>query len=303
MKTLKEYADFLYLKGYKESIAPFTFLNGTLEIVEFVMDGFYVNLYVEETDEFSKYLESLEPGTEYHVEYENYVVNSAFIEAPICNVANFHDGSTDGIELVSKPNAYNKHTLELFEMCIGFQKTNLLEHEIFIMSRRQEHLAWAKETLVPLLEKYNYVITFDSFFDTKNETPSSNPIIDFTHPNGSNLSIETDCITGEPIIWSYDESGKGVVYLSDKMYGKDIDDVYNVMLEEVWKKRKDKFGYIYNNDPHETVDTYCEVYKLLDCLHYGEKDDSINFDIIPERYNDIVKKYSDAKGVAALAKD
>ena len=119
MKTLKEYADFLYLEGYKESIAPFTFLDGTLKIVEFVMDGFHVNLYVEETDEFSKYLESLEPGTEYHVEYENYVVNSAFIEAPICNVANFHDGSTDGIELVSKPNAYNKHTLELFEMCIG----------------------------------------------------------------------------------------------------------------------------------------------------------------------------------------
>ena len=293
MTTLKEYADFLYSRGYKETIAPFTFLDGTLKIVEFVRDGFHVNLYVEETDEFSKYLESLEPGTEYHMEYENYVVNSAFIETPICNVANFYDGSTDGIELVSKPNKYNKHTLDLFEQCIGFQKINLLEHEIFIMSRRQEHLAWAKENLVPLLEKYNYVITFDSFFDTKNEAPSSNQRIDFRHHNRSELSIETDCITGEPIIWSDCALGEGVVYLSDKMYGKDIDGVYNVMLEEVWKKSKDKFGYIYNNDPHETVDTYGEVGKLIDCLHYGEKDDSINFDVIPERYNDIVKKYKE----------
>ena len=159
------------------------------------------------------------------------------------------------------------------------------------MSRRQEHLAWAKKNLVPLLEKYNYVVKFDSFFDTKNEALSSNPRIDFRHHNGSELSIETDCITGEPIIWSDDE--EGVVYLSDKMYGKDIDDVYNVMLEEVWKNREDKFGYIYNNDPHETVDTYCELFKLIDCLHYGKKDDSINFNVIPERYNDIVKKYNE----------
>jgi hypothetical protein len=293
MKTLKEYADFLYSRGYKENIAPFTFLDGALEIVEFVRYGFHVNLYVEETDEFSKYLESLEPGTEYNVEYENYVVNSAFIEAPICNVSNFHDGSTNGIELVSKPNTYNKHTLELFEQCIGFQKINLLEHEIFIMSRRQEHLAWAKENLVPLLEKYNYIITFDSFFDTKNEAPSSNQRIDFKHHNRSELSIETDCITGEPIILSDGALGEGLVDLSEKMYGKDIDNVYNVMLEEVWKKSEDKFGYIYNNDPHETVDTYYEVGKLIDCLHYGEKDNSINFDFIPERYNDMVKKYKE----------
>lgn len=293
MNTLKEYADFLYSRGYKETIAPFEFICGKLEMVGFVKNGFHVKLYVEETDEFSKYLESLNPGTEYNVEYENYVVNSAYIDAPICNVANFCDGSTEGIELVSKPSTYNKHTLELFEQCIGFQKINLLEHEIFIMSRRQEHLAWAKENLVPLLEKYNYVITFDSFFRTKNESFSSNQRIDFRHHNMSELSIETDCITGEPIIYSDAALGEGVVDLSEKIYGKDINDVYKVMLDEVWKKRKDKFGYIYNNDPHETVDTYFELCKLLDCLHYGEKDDSINFDVIPERYNAIVKKYNE----------
>ena len=293
MKTLKEYAEFLYSKGYSETIAPYTFLDGTLEIVDFIREGFKVNLFVEETEEFHKYLESLEPGTEYEVEYENYIVNAAFIEAPICNVPNYYDGTTDGIELSSKPNDYNRHTLDLFEQCIGFQKINLLEHELFIMSRRQEHLAWAKENLVPLLEKYDYVITFDSFFDTKNEMPSSNQRISFRHHNHSEIDFETDCITGQPIIWSDAELGEGVVDLSEKMYGKGIDEVYNVLLEEVWKKSQDKFGYIYNKDPHETVDTYREVNKLIDCLQSGKKDDSINFDIIPERYNDLVKKYKE----------
>lgn len=293
MKTLKEYAEFLHSKGYSETVGAYTILDGTLKIVDFIREGFKVNLFVEETEEFHKYIESLEPGTTYELKYENYIVNAAFIEAPICNVANYYDGTTNGIELSIEPNDYNRHTLDLFEQCLGFQKINLLEHELFIMSRRQEHLAWAKENLVPLLEKYDYIITFDSFFDAKNTMPSSNQRIDFRHHNCSDLSIETDCITGQPIIWSDIELGDGVIDLSEKMYGKGIDEVYNVLLEEVWKKSQDKFGYIYNDDPHETADTYREAGKLIDCLQSGKKDDSINFDIIPERYNDLVKKYKE----------
>ena len=259
MKTLKEYAEFLYSKGYSETVMPYTLVDGALEIVDFVREGFHVNLYLEETEEFHKYLESLEPGTEYNINYENYSVRLAFIESPICNVANFHDGSTDGIELSIEPTSYNRHTLDLFEQCIGYQKINLLEHELFIMSRRQEQLAWAKENLVPLLEKYDYVIDFDSFFDTKNELLSSNQRISFRHHNHSEIEFETDCITGQPIIWSDAESGTGVIDITDKLYGKNIDEVYNVLMEEVWKKDEDKFGYIYNNDPHETVDTFSEV--------------------------------------------
>ena len=290
MKTLKEYAEFLYSKGYSETIAPYTDLCGTLEIVEFIREGFRVNLYVEDTEEFHKYLESLEPGTEYDVKYENYTVRSAFIEAPICNVENFHDGTTDGIELLSKPTIYNRHTLDLFEQCIGFQKTNLLEHELFIMSRRQEHLMWAKENLVPLLEKYDYVINYDSFFDTKNEMPSSNLRIGFKHHNHSEIEFETDCITGQPIIWSDAALGEGVVDLTDKLYGKNVDEVYNVLLEEVWKKDEDRFGYIYNNDPHETIDTFSEVWSLHNCLRYKEKK-NINLYIIPKRYKYLISEY------------
>lgn len=290
MKTLKDYADFLYKNGYKETIAPYTFLDGELEIVEFTKNNYTIDLYVIKTEEFSDYLASLTPGTEYELKYENYIVNSAFIESPICNVPDFLTGKVEGIQLNLKPNDYNKHTLDLFELCIGFQKTNLLEHELFIMSRRQEHLIWAKDNLIPVLEKHDYYITFDSFFDIKKERYSSNIEIDFKHPNNAELVFEIDCLTGEPIIWSNINSGT-CINLADKIYGKNKEDVYNILLEEVWKKDDLKFGYIYNNDPHETVDTWREVYSLLDCLHYKEIRD-INFDIIPKRYNHLVEEYN-----------
>ena len=290
MKTLKEYADFLLERGYKESFAPYTFLDGHLEIVEFIKNGFHLDLYVTETEEFAKYLETLEPGTEYEVEYENYEVTNAFIESPICNVSNFLDGTTDGIELVKEPGDYNKHTLDLLPLCIGFQKINLLEHELFIMSKRQEHLSWAVGNLIPILEKYDYYIDYDTFFDTKNERCSSNIRIEFHHPNHSDFIIEIDCLTGKPIIWSDTRMLNGSIDLTDMVYGKNKDEVFNVLVEELWKKDEDKFGYIFNDDPHETVDTYREVYKLIDCVRDKEKRD-INFDIIPERYSHLVEQY------------
>lgn len=293
MKTLKDYADFLYKNGYKETIAPYTFLDGELEIVEFTKNDYTIDLYVVESQEFSNYLASLPPGTEYKIEYENYNVVSAFIESPICNISDFLTGKTDGIRLVSEPDGYNRHTLDLFEFCIGFQKVNLLEHELFIMSNRLKHLAWAKDNLVPVLEKYDYYIVYDSYFDTTDERYSSNIRIDFKHPNNAELTIEVDCLTGKPIIWSNINSKNGCIDLADKIYGKNKEDVYNILLEEVWKKDDLKFGYIYNNDPHETINTQREVYCLLDCLRDKKiYYDDINFDIIPKRYNHLVIEYN-----------
>lgn len=291
MRTLKEYADFLYKNGYKESFAPYTFLDGHLEIVEFIKNDYQLSLYVTETEEFSDYLSSLDPGTEYQVEYGNYNVKSAFIESPICNVSNFLDGSTDGIELVSEPGAYNKHTLDLFEQCIDFQKTNLLEHELFMMSRRLEHLIWAKDNLIPILEKYDFYVDYDSFFDTKQERCSSNIRIDFKHPNRADFVIEIDCLTGNPIIWADINLNSGTIDLTDKIYGKNLNEVSNILLEELFKKDELKFGYIYNDDIHETIETYKEVLNLMNCLHYNEKRKDINFDAIPQRYEKLVLDY------------
>lgn len=291
MKTLSEYANFLYKNGYKENFCPFTFLDYHLESVEFIKNDFHLILGVEETKEFFNHLSLLKPDEEYQIEYENYIVNSAFIESPICNLSNYFDGSTNGIELVSEPNAYNKHTLDLFELCINFQKTNLLEHELFIMSHRQEHLMWAKDNLIPILEKWNFYVDYDSFFDTKQERCSSNIRLDFKHPNRADLVIENDCLTGKPIIWVDINSHNGTIELTDKIYGKSQNEVFNVLLEEVWKKDELKFGYIYNNDTHETVETYKEVLYLMECLQHKKVEKNINFGIIPKRYNHLIEEY------------
>ena len=290
MKTLKEYAEFLYKNGYKESFAPYTFLCDKLEIVEFTKNDFRLNLYVYETEEFEKFYESLKDGEEYSIDYKNYIVSSAFIEFPICNVPNFFDGTTEGITLVSKPDEYNKHTLDLFELCIGFQKINLLEHELFIMSKRQEQLKWAKDNLIPILEKCDFYITYNSFFDTKNERGSSNDRIDFRHPNKADFVLETDCLTGEPNIWADIITGNGTINLN-KIYGKNKDEVFNILLEEVFKKSELKFGYLYNNDPKETIETYGEVLTLMEAVNRKEKA-QINFDIIPDRYKKFVEDYN-----------
>ena len=290
MKTLKEYADFLYENGYEESVAPYTFLCGNLEIVEFVKNGYHINLYLSETKEFSDYLSSLEPGTEYKLEYENYIVKSAFIESPICNVPDYFYGTLEGIELVSEPNGYNTHTLDLFELCINFQKTNLLEHELFIMSRRIEDLTWAKDNLIPILEKYDFYANYDSFFDVKEERISSNVTLSFKHPNRAEFVIEIDCLTGKPIIWADTESVNGTINLTDKIYGKKLNEVSNILLEELFKRNEHKFGYIYNDDAHETIETYGEVLNLMTCIEHNEKRD-INFDVIPKRYEKWTEKY------------
>ena len=289
MKTLKEYSEFLHKNGYKESLAPYEFLDGNLKAVGFKKNDYYITLEVDETEEFSAYLSSLKSGTEYQIIYENYNVRSAFIESPICNVPGFVDGSKDGIILVLEPDTYYKHSLDLFKQCIKFQTTNLLEHELFIMSQGLKHLSWAKNNLIPLLEKWDFYIVYDSLSDIKSEERyNSNIRIDFKHQNDALFVIEVDCLTGKPIIWVDTDK---TIFITDKIYGRSLNEVSNILLEELLKKDEKRFGYIYNNDPQETIDTYREVYVLLEYLRYNEKGD-INLNIIPKRYNKLIDDYN-----------
>jgi hypothetical protein len=158
------------------------------------------------------------------------------------------------------------------------------------MSRREQHLRWAKDNLIPILEKHDFYADYDSLFDTKNERCSSNIRIDFKHPNRADLVIEIDCLTGNPIIWADIDSVNGTIDLTDKIYNKSLNEVSDILLKELFKKDELKFGYIYNDDIHETIGTYKEVLKLTCVLRDGEKAD-INFNIIPKRYEKLIEEY------------
>ena len=252
METLKEYADFLYKNGYKEaSTHPYGSMFQSLDYVWFVKNEFHVRLQVYETEEFSNYLESLEEGAKFKIEYENYIVDQAFIDSPIRNVCECD--YKDGIMLVSEPDDVCRHSLDLFEQCIKFQTTNLVVHELFIMSRREEQLGWAKDNLIPVLEKHDFYCNHSSLFHTsfanafyEGEDYNSNPRIDFQHPYGASIVMEIDCITGEPIIWAT-SSLDDLIKLTDKIYGKNLNEVSEILQKEIFEEIPENWKELLEN--------------------------------------------------------
>lgn len=285
---LREFVDILYDRGYKETKYPYTFLDGHLQVVDFEKNGWIVQIECNETEELEKYLKSLDEGTEYDINYNNYEVSSILIQSPVCNIANFIHGNRDGILLVAEPNDYYTHGLELFEYCLELQKVNLLNHELKIMKDRIKLLEWAKESFIPVLEKVGYHALLSSFFCCEFNSDSSDMIVEFDHPSNSSVSIITDCITGEPKI------NVDGIYITDLIYGKNEEEVFNIMLDNIWKKNEAKFGYIWKNDEKETIDTYNEIQALVDCI-VREVKENINLSIIPDRYSDLISKYNKIK--------
>lgn len=284
--SLQEFVDILHSKGYQETPVAYSYLDGCLQAVDFVKDEWFVQLHCEETDQFYQELKNLEPGTEYTVDYKNYIVTAAFIQSPICDVSDFLNGKKDGILLVDEPGEYHKHGLDEFEYCLGLQRTNLLGHELKIMQSRIDTLTWANSYLVPILEKYDYYAAFDHFFNCNEDiiSDSSDPTIEFNHPNNGGIRISNDCITGKPCIVA------DGIDITDEVFGKDSDTVYEVLCKKVWEQHESKYGYIWKNDPKETKDTYCEVITLFDCLQVKRKT-KINFEVIPDRYDYAVEEY------------
>ena len=283
--SLQEFVDILHSKGYQETPIAYSYLDGCLQAVDFRKDEWLVQLHCVETDEFYEVLKNMEPDTEYTVDYKNYIVTAVFIQSPVCDIADFYNGKKEGILLVDEPNDYHKHGLEHFEYCLGLQRTNLLDHELKIMYCRMQTLDWAKEFLIPVLEKYDYYASFDHFFNCNEDIDSSDPTIEFNHPNNGGIRISNDCITGEPHIVA-----EGGVDITKEIFNENSEVVYNVMLEKVWKQHESKYGYIWKNDPKETKDTYCEAITLFDCLQTKRKA-KINFEVIPDRYDYAVEEY------------
>lgn len=69
------------------------------------------------------------------------------------------------------------------------------------------------------------------------------------------------------------------------------EDVYSMLLDKFWKENEGKYGYIYNNDPKETIDTYNEVMKMYHNLGYRKKTYEVNLNVIPDRYQTYVEEY------------
>lgn len=286
METLKEFEEVLYRYGYKEGDGEL-YDNGGEQSVIYSKGNYDVELKLRPTPEMQKYFENLAEGAEYQWSPENFEVYAAAIKAPICNSEDFFTGETDYIFLSSED---KKYPLSLFEKCLGFQQTDLIEHELFIMSQRTKHLDWVQNNLKPLLQRYDYNVSYSSLFKSDN-TSDSHLRICFDHLgyDYSTITIITDCITGDIEILAFINCQQIDI---TEIYGKNSEEIFNILLEKVWKLKEEEFGYIYNNDPHETKDTYGELFKLHYSIDQKQKLEDINFDVIPERYNKLVETYN-----------
>lgn len=252
MRLLSEYAKYLKKEGYTPQYEDF--ICGGLTSVDF-LDSFQhlITLSVEETEEFHEEMEKKikEQGSpvEYEMNYSNYVVCIASFESIITTEQNFYTGKGGAIHLVSRP-GYHTHGLELFEKCVQLQKLGLVDHELFIMKKRIEHLTWAKKVLIPLLEKADYSVEYSSMFDINNtKRTNSDVIVRFRHYNDPkddySFFMATDCLTGEV------KFPRGI-----DLYGKNREETWNLLVEEFWKKEQFPIKYSYLYTKGETKETY-----------------------------------------------
>ena len=180
----------------------------------------------------------------------------------IYSMFNYYDRTVGQIYLISNPNkdSYHTHGFDLFEKCVQLQKNGVVEHELFIMEKHIEHLRWAKEVLIPVLEKADYIIDYSSLFDLSDKRCNSNLIIIFQHYNDRNfldrsMFMETDCLTGECLF------PRGL-----ELFGKTKEEVWNILVEEFWKKADfpKRFSYLYTEG--ETKETFKQYLLELEQL-------------------------------------
>lgn len=265
MKYLNEFIDYLKKEGYEDKY--FDSVDGYLINVDCYYQDKRITFSVSPTEEFEEFVKQKikqEGEFEYDVDYKNYLVTAIAIDSSITTEQNFFDGSTGQIYLISNPdeNSYHRHGFELFEKCVQLQKMGVVEHELFIMEKHIEHLRWAKKVLIPVLEKADYIIEYSSTFDVSDRRIDSNLIIVFKHYNDRKLDqgmyMETDCLTGECLFPN-----------NLKLFGKTKEEVWNIMLEEVWKKADftKRFSYLYTEG--ETKETFKEY--LLELEEFRRK--------------------------------
>ena len=287
--TLDKFIPLLKQHGYcvelEDTIGDF--YNGELKVVEFYKpnsdDRVWFDTY--NTPEFDKFLDTLEDGTEYKMEYKNHYVSFIKLTSPICNVSGFLDGDKSGITLAHEITDYYTHGFDLFEYCLNLQGKNNLEHELLIMEKHVEHMKWAKDNLSPFLVNSDFDVESSSLFDVISLKDDSTLYIEYQHPNRVGVTIWTDALTGNIKITL---DGLDIT----KIYGKTEYEIRDFFYKEIipMDEFNLKLGYLTSTDPKETIESYNAVLTFLSDGKYCPQQE-INENIIPERYSDKYHEY------------
>lgn len=293
MKTAKDYIDFLVQRGY--SSAGNQFICGYLEYTDLEKKDTlgHVTLFTRYTEEYTKELESLPEGTEFEIDFSRVEVTGAWFKTLITYPEKTNSFCDEGTGIIVEGKEFEDN----FEKVLWISE-NPTEHELGTIRSHYRNLEYFMKNFKPILMKYDFYECYDSFWDTT-ERHSSAPRFDYRHIN-TRSDFDIDFIfTTNPITGSlecnapsklFGDKSKDLCSLSPKEFEKYlIEDYFSGDL---------KFEYILSSDPRYTKDSYIEIMKLMFSLRYmkdgtGQVYKDIDFEKIPEKYNDLIRDYNE----------
>lgn len=254
MRTLKEYEIYLENKKYLHKFDEFC--CGILSFVSFIResDDKEVILGVRYETDYIEEIEKQGDGYEYIPDYSRIYVTYTKIPSTIVYL------SENVIELseVKDICLYNDDLTNYFEKALWISDNEEI-HCMNIMGKHIEHLEKLIKEYKPILEKYNFKCTYNSFFDIS-ERRRSEPEVTYYHPHDLySHKFFTNPISEEFYTDLFEESGKNVMNL-EKIDSIKFEELLIRYMQE--DKRDEIFGYLFDKDPLHTIDTYCEMVSL-----------------------------------------
>lgn len=301
LKTLQDCAEFLNGMGFEESPFAYDYLND--ELVSYTMknkNNVNVVITCHPSNKWDEVVNNLNDDEEIEIDFNEHIVDYIIVRGIVCTEENYLTGNKEGIVLNAnaKEDSYHCH-----QITANALKTAILaqekpsEHMIGILRSHIRHVETLKTNLFPILEKYDFVETYNSVLDiTGNDRNTSDVYSVFEHPNDFghlSISVATDCLTGELVVSGFEDVD---FYKATK---EDIDKLFveRILTDKETNEPMLIFAYLLDDDEKHTIKTYGEVSQCLaisrEPLYYTMRHiDEINTDAIPEKY---MHYYNEAK--------
>lgn len=249
----------------------------------------HIRLDTQYNKEYVEELRKLPEGTEYIIDYSRMECIGAFFECCI----DYPEGAERCLDRVHNGIHLHEKNIEYCKMDYFWEAFNAFNnpttHALIVMNSHIEHINYFNNIIEPILCKYDFINTYDTFFDSNEKTYiGSTPTFIYKYAYNSNedLYFWTDPISLE---------FKGTI------------DPYSPNFEEKLKEWmhyesgivKSCFERFFTDDKTYTPTSHKDILAVLSSIRAMRKEkhyhfyppESINFDNIPESQKGIVEEY------------
>lgn len=249
----------------------------------------HIRLDTQYNEEYVEELRKLPKGTEYIIDYSRMECIGAFFECCI----DYPEGAERCLDRVSNGIHLHENNAGYCKMDYFWEAfnafNNLTNHALTVMNSHIEHINYFNDIISPILHKYDFINTYDTFFDSNEKTYiGSTPtfIYKYAYDSNEDLYFWTDPISLE---------FKGTI------------DPYSPNFEEKLKEWmhyesgivKSCFERFFTDDETYTPTSHRDILAVWSSIeamrkkehYYFYPPESINFDNIPESQKGIIEEY------------